>query len=55
MKKPYIVEPNTIDAARPYKVVAIFRTFNRVMGTYETEGQAIAACIYRNRKSTVKV
>ena len=36
----YEVTKTDFDAARPYTVVATFRTFNRVVGRYETETQA---------------
>lgn len=52
---PYIVEPNKIDAARPFRVVATFRKFNRVMGTFETETAAKRSCRRRNKLSTIKV
>jgi hypothetical protein len=37
---PYIVKLSTYDATRPYMVVAMFRSFNRVAGRYETKEQA---------------
>lgn len=36
----YIVKPQSFDAARPFAVMATFRTFNRVIGRYETKKQA---------------
>lgn len=51
---PYKVEPNPMDAARPFKVVAMYRKFNRVVGFYETKVGANRACNYRNRVSAIK-
>lgn len=40
MGERYEVQTSKFDAARPYAVVATFRTFNKVAGRYETEAQA---------------
>lgn len=40
MTDRYAHMPLDGDAARPYAVVAMFRTFNRVVGRYETRAQA---------------
>lgn len=40
MGRRYEVQASKFDAARPYAVVATFRTFNKVVGRYETETQA---------------
>jgi hypothetical protein len=40
MTKAYEVQKTTFDAARPFAVVATFRSFNRVIARYETEQQA---------------
>ena len=39
------------DASRPYAVIATFRSFNRVMGRYETEVQAKRRVSDLNRRS----
>jgi hypothetical protein len=36
----YEVQKLTLDAARPYAVVATFRSFNRVVARYETWAKA---------------
>jgi hypothetical protein len=38
--KMYEVQKMTFDAARPYAVVATFRSFNRVVAKYEDEAAA---------------
>lgn len=40
MTKRYEVQKLSMDTARPYGVVATFRSFNRVVGRFETEEQA---------------
>ena len=40
MTKLYEVQKMTFDAARPYAVVATFRSFNRIVGRYENEATA---------------
>ena len=40
MTQLYEVQKMTFDAARPYAVVATFRSFNRVVGRYEDEAAA---------------
>lgn len=55
MNTPYIVVPNKMDAVRPFQVIATFRKFNRVMGTFETKQAARRSCTRRNRLTTIKV
>jgi hypothetical protein len=40
MTRPYEVKKLSFDAARPYAVVVTFRSFNRVVGSYQTEREA---------------
>jgi hypothetical protein len=40
IQAPFQVEKMSFDAARPYAVVATFRSFNRVIGRYATLEQA---------------
>ena len=40
MTQLYEVQKMTFDAARPYAVVATFRSFNRVIARYEDEAAA---------------
>lgn len=40
MTKSYEVQKMTFDAARPYAVVATFRSFNKVIARYASEAQA---------------
>lgn len=53
MQKNYEVQPLRGDAARPFAVVATFRSFNRVIERYETEGQAKRRARDLNRWSKV--
>lgn len=40
MTKAYEVQKMTFDAARPYAVVATFRSFNKVIARYSDEASA---------------
>ena len=40
MTKAFEVQKMTYDAARPYAVVATFRSFNRVIARYEDKARA---------------
>lgn len=40
MAQPYEVQKMTFDAARPYAVIATFRSFNKVIARYASEAQA---------------
>lgn len=50
MTKNFEVQKTTYDAARPYAVVATFRSFNRVVARYSDEQQAKRYARDRNRR-----
>lgn len=50
MTKAYEVQKMTFDAARPFAVVATFRSFNKVIARYETKEQAQRRACDMNRK-----
>src|ERR1700733_1719115 len=50
MTKAYEVQKMTFDAARPYAVVATFRSFNRVIERYSDEASAKRRAYDMNRK-----
>jgi hypothetical protein len=54
MTKNYEVQKMAYDAARPYAVVATFRSFNRVIARYEDETAAKRRARDLNRVSTVR-
>lgn len=54
MAKRYEVQHSKFDAARPFAVVATFRTFNKVVGRYETEEQAKRRARLLNAPSRTK-
>ena len=50
MKKMFEVQKMIFDAARPYVVVATFRSFNRIVARYENEADAKRRARDLNRK-----
>jgi len=40
MTNRYEIQKTTYDAARPFAVIATFRSFNRCVGRYATEAEA---------------
>jgi hypothetical protein len=53
MTKFFEVQKQTFDAARPFAVVATFRSFNRVVGRYEDEAAAKRRARYLNRRESL--
>lgn len=51
----YEVETHTFDAARPYAVVATFRSFNRVIGRYEDKAAADLRASAMNLSSKIVI
>lgn len=53
MTQPFEVQTQTYDAARPFAVVATFRSFNKVVGRYEDEATAKRRARYLNRRESL--
>lgn len=51
MTKPYEIKQVTFDAARPWAVVAAFRSFNRIIARYSDKAQAARRARDMNNKS----
>ena len=54
MTKNYEVRKMSFDAARPWAVVATFRSFNQVMGRYADKASARNRARDLNRRSQVR-
>lgn len=55
MIKAYEVQKTTYDAARPYAVVATFRSFNKIIERYSDESAAKRRARDMNRITKIKV